>query len=459
MDECPKCNIDKYGFDKYGNHENGTSYDNNGFDVNGKHQYNKTLYNKSRDRDGNDERGFNEKHIHKDTGTKFDENELDYRFFNRDRNNSRTGTKYDQKSLDYRCFDRFGHFFLDGVIYRTTLFYDECGFNVDGNDERGFNEKHIHKDTGTKFGPDRFDKDGYDERGFNEKHIHKKTGTLYDERGFSLYYVHEITKTEFDENGFDVFYCHKNGTAFDAKNLNFFGRDPGGYDLKGKNELGYDKSGYNKDGFDKNGKHKNGSLKDASGNPSNLIDHILQRYDFEILYEDKKCIFAYYKLKEKTIFCAKQNSSKKQMIQISNIESLLVRIIKNFNRIEDNSNYTNDIDYSNLKDGSLIDFGWSAKDSEIIRQNALQKKIAIDGIKKTKKALTFLVNQYRENTHIHEETNNAVEMDLNWVKRFPSDMENKTIQFLDEIITKMFEKKPELERDYPYPDFRFIFSG
>ena len=69
-------------------------------------------------------------------------------------------------------------------------------YNPEGIDVYGYREGQFNEKTGR-------DEEGFDRRGFNDKNIHRVTGTIHDERGFMADGNNILTGTTYDLAGFD----------------------------------------------------------------------------------------------------------------------------------------------------------------------------------------------------------------------------------------------------------------
>ena len=77
-------------------------------------------------------------------------------------------------------------------------------------------------------------------------------------RGFDEDGIHKETRTAFDKNGFDY-------NGYDKDGFNAEGHDNGGYDKSGFDEEGYDIEGYDRDGLDENERSSTDEILGDSG--------------------------------------------------------------------------------------------------------------------------------------------------------------------------------------------------
>ena len=101
-------------------------------------------------------------------------------------------------------------------------------YNPEGIDVFGYREGQFNEKTGR-------DEEGFDRRGFNDKNIHRVTGTIHDERGFMADGNNILTGTTYDLAGFDY-----NG----YKKFDFLDIDPKTKEYKKIKDVVVDREGF-----------------------------------------------------------------------------------------------------------------------------------------------------------------------------------------------------------------------
>ena len=470
----------------------------NSWDVDGKHLSTGTNYSPfGFDKNGHDRRGFDESRTHKITHEKWDEEYYDYRSFHKKTEiNKYTGTKYNIFNVDQKGFDHehkyvgifnkkinanasteITHYDLDGLnffgfdengfdkddIHKNGTKFDDIGFDVNGFDSKYFNRYGNYKETTSKYDDNGHDQHGFNIEGFDNDGNHVKTKNKFNTSGFDAEGNHKDTFTKFDKNGFDKDDIHKNGTKFgdhgrDKYGFNADKRDANGYDTGGLDAKGLDSKGFDAMGihcitgtrFDKN-------EKDWKGNTDNLLNDgslkiIFKINGYEILHEDAYCVFAKHLNFQNTVFCLKIFSNQFNSIFIT--ESRLSVFLKHFNHKEENileSKLSSNYNSNNFRDGSLTDFGWHAKSSKKVREDALLEKIISDGRDETLDTLNFLSNMWPKKIDVPKEWIDNIRLDIDFVLSSSSRMMSSSKEKLDECRNDLFKKYPKFERDYKIP--------
>ena len=229
------------GFNQKGIHKNTqTRYDEDGYDCKGYNEkgFNKYGYNREGDRLGS--RGNKIKYAEREKPTKENDSLFKYKGTNA-RGFYRNGKNMYGGDHDKRGFRLDGTNIETGTQY-NKYGYDAYGYNKDGYDEYGFNKEGINEYTGTIYDLDGFDINRYNARGFSAiTKKHRETQTLYDKKGFNnkgLWHGKNIYSldTGYDVNGFN-----KEGIHEDTHTR---------YNTDGYDKNGYNQKGYNKDGYD-----------------------------------------------------------------------------------------------------------------------------------------------------------------------------------------------------------------
>ena len=193
----------------------------------------------------------------------------------------------EEKDTDM-LFNEYG-FNRDGINYYG---YDERGFNIEDNPrgEKGdFGKKGNHFLTGTDRDPQGYDIRGINERGFYKySNINVRTKTKYDEngydkRGFNDDGIHSETHGKYNPDGYDVKGYDKEG--YNQKGYNADGYDKEGYNQKGYNADGYNREGYNKLGYDCLGFYKNG-IHNATGTKYDEDGYNKRRFNSDGINKD-----------------------------------------------------------------------------------------------------------------------------------------------------------------------------
>lgn len=135
-------------------------------------------------------------------------------------------------------------FFAIFGSYIFISYRDKKGFNLLGDNHRGFKKNKLYKGK-SKYDKNGFDFDGYNKEGFNPNGYNKK--------GFNKF---GFDKNGFDNLGYDRFGFNQEG--FNHLGFNKFGFNSEGFNALGFNQKGFDSNGFDKDGFDQKGFNRKG---------------------------------------------------------------------------------------------------------------------------------------------------------------------------------------------------------
>jgi hypothetical protein len=108
----------------------------------------------------------------------------------------------------------------------------------------------------------------YDEYGFDEKGIHRDTGTECDPAGFDSDGIHSRTGTEFSNDT----YRTRDGSR----------RDSEGYDYHGYDYDGYDRDGYDSEGYDRDNCDSDGNTRCENGDCDDDCECRLNDFDSKL---------------------------------------------------------------------------------------------------------------------------------------------------------------------------------
>lgn len=231
----------EYGFNKDGVHQSHiidydvyhlykkdsiSYYSPEGFNIKGLYIGTDDLYNLlGYDRDGYDRKGFNKEGFNKD-GDKYNYEDLDVNNFNKDGKFKNTDNEYDERG-----------FKKDRTYKESNHLYNEYGYDINGFNEEGFNEKRVHKSGKYNEGY-LFDENGYNINGFNNNGVNKETGNKYNKYGFKREGNYQETETKYDVREFKL------DKTYRETNSRY---DNYGFDIDRLNKHGFDKEGNHKD--------------------------------------------------------------------------------------------------------------------------------------------------------------------------------------------------------------------